>query len=372
MRDRGPGWRGSDASLQATAAKLMSEPILTDYPHFLNDIKGRIRTARIKAALAVNQELVLLYWSIGRDILLRQQEHGWGAKVIERLSVDLRREFPEMKGYSARNLKYMRAFAEAWPEESIVQQVAAQIPWFHNCVLLDRIKGPTERHWYVSKTIEHGWSRNILAIQIESGLYQRQGKSVTNFARSLPAPQSDLAQETLKDPYKFDFLFLGDEAHERDIERALIEHIRRFLLELGAGFAFVGSQYHLEVGDSDFYMDLLFYHLKLRCYVVIDLKAGEFKPEHAGKMNFYLSAVDDLLRHPDDAPSIGLILCKTQDRVIAEYALRDVNKPIGVSLYDLTHALPNEIRGSLPTIGEIEEELLSKEERQIIEWTDHC
>ena len=335
----------------------MTDLIPTDYPGFLNDLKDRIRSARVKAALAVNRELVLLYWSIGRDILQRQQEHGWGAKVIEQLSTDLRREFPEMKGLSRTNLLYMRAFAEAWPDEEIVQQVVGQMPWGHNVRLMESVKSRETRLWYIQKTIEHGWSRNILAMQIESGLYERQGKALTNFARTLPAPQSDLAQETLKDPYKFDFLTLGDEAHERDIERGLIEHIRRFLLELGGGFAFVGNQYHLEVGDNDYYLDLLFYHLKLRCFVVIDLKAGEFKPEHAGKMNFYLSAVDDLLRHPDDTPSIGLILRKTQDRVVAEYALRDVNKPIGVSLYDLSHALPDEIQRSLPTIEEIEEEL---------------
>jgi len=335
----------------------MTDLIPTDYPGFLNDLKDRIRSARVKAALAVNRELVLLYWSIGRDILQRQQEHGWGAKVIEQLSTDLRREFPEMKGLSRTNLLYMRAFAEAWPDEEIVQQVVGQMPWGHNVRLMESVKSRETRLWYIQKTIEHGWSRNILAMQIESGLYERQGKALTNFARTLPAPQSDLAQETLKDPYKFAFLTLGDEAHERDIERGLIEHIRRFLLELGGGFAFVGNQYHLEVGDNDYYLDLLFYHLKLRCFVVIDLKAGEFKPEHAGKMNFYLSAVDDLLRHPDDTPSIGLILRKTQDRVVAEYALRDVNKPIGVSLYDLSHALPDEIQRSLPTIEEIEEEL---------------
>jgi len=335
----------------------MSELVPTDYPAFLDELRNRIRTARIKAALAVNSEMVMLYWGIGHDILQRQQAQGWGSKVVERLSIDLRREFPEMKGLSVRNLKYMRAFAEAWPDEVFVQQAAAQIPWFHNCILLDKVKEHAERVWYLRKVVEHGWSRNLLAIQIDSDLYNRQGKAVTNFAISLPAPQSDLAQETLKDPYKFDFLFLGEEAHERDIENALINHIRRFLLELGAGFAFLGSQYHLEVAEQDFYLDLLFYHVRLRCYVVIDLKANEFKPEYAGKMNFYLSAVDDLLRHPDDAPSIGLILCRTQNRVMAEYALRDVNKPIGVSLYDLGKALPSEVKGSLPTIEEIEGEL---------------
>jgi predicted nuclease of restriction endonuclease-like (RecB) superfamily len=340
----------------------MSELIPGDYPAFLDELKERIRTARVRAALSVNRELVLLYWGIGAEIVRRQQQQGWGAKVIDQLSKDLRREFPEMKGFSARNLKYMRAFAEAWPDASIVQEALAQITWYHNITLLEKLSSADERLWYVRKTVEHGWSRNILVIQIETRLFERQGNAVTNFTKSLPAPQSDLAQETLKDPYKFDFLSLGDEAHERDIENALVHHIRRFLLELGSGFAFLGNQYHLDVAEQDFYLDLLFYHVKLRCYVVIDLKATEFKPEYAGKMNFYLSAVDDLLRHPDDKPSIGLILCKTQNRVMAEYALRDVNKPIGVSLYDLQQALPNEIKGSLPTIQEIEEELLKEGE----------
>lgn len=309
------------------------------------------------AVLAVNRELVLLYWQIGHDILSRQQQQGWGAKVVTQLAKDLQKEFPQMKGFSRTNLLYMRAFAEAYPDEQFVQQVAGQIPWFHNCTILDKVKDPTERLWYIQQTIQHGWSRNVLVHQISSGLYHRQGKAITNFDRTLPKPQSELAQELLKDPYNFDFLSLGEEAQERDLERALLNHIRDFLLELGVGFAFVGSQYHIEVGGQDFYLDLLFYHLRLRCYVVIDLKTSDFQPEFSGKMNFYLSAVDDLLRHPDDQPSIGIILCRSKNQVVAEYALRDMNKPIGVSAYQLQDALPMEIKGSLPTIEELEAQL---------------
>jgi predicted nuclease of restriction endonuclease-like (RecB) superfamily len=328
-----------------------------DYGDFLHELKDRIRQAQLRAALSVNRELVLLYWRIGRDILERQKLHGWGAKIIDRLAVDLRGEFAEMKGFSPRNLKYMRAFAEAYPDESFVQAPLAQITWYHNITLLDKVKDPTERLWYVRQTIQHGWSRNVLVHQIESGLHKRQGQAVTNFSQTLPLMQSDLAHQILKDPYNFDFLTLGDEVHERALERALLDHLRDFLLELGVGFTSVGSQKLIEVGGEDFYIDLLFYHLYLRCFVVIDLKMGKFKPEYAGKMNFYLSAVDDLLRHPDDKPSIGLILCKTKNKLIAEYALRDTRKPIGVSAYKLTHSLPKQIKGQLPTIEELEKEL---------------
>lgn len=328
-----------------------------DYDEFLRNLKDRIRSTQVRAALAVNRELIVLYWQIGRDILDRQQQQGWGAKVIDRLAKDLQKEFPQIKGFSARNLKYMRAFAEAYPDEPIMQQLAAQIPWFHNCVLLDKVKDWNERLWYVQQTIEQGWSRNVLVHQIESGLYRRMGGAITNFDRALPKPQSDLAQQLVKDPYHFDFLNLGKEAQERDLERALIDHIREFLLELGVGFAFVGSQYHLNVDGEDFYIDLLFYHLKLRCFVVIDLKMAAFQPEYSGKMNFYISAVDDLLRHPDDKPTIGIILCKDNKKTIAEYALRDVHKPIGVSTYQLSDRLPEPLQGKLPTVEELETEL---------------
>jgi predicted nuclease of restriction endonuclease-like (RecB) superfamily len=327
------------------------------YDDFLRELKERIRSAQVRAALSVNRELVLLYWQIGREIIIRQQQQGWGAKVIERLARDLKAAFPEMKGFSARNLKYMRAFAEAYPDEQIVQQLVALIPWGHNVRILDAVKDITAKLWYVQKTRENGWSRNILVHQIESGLYHRQGKATTNFENTLPKPQSELAQQLLKDPYNFDFLSLGKEALERDLEKSLIEHIRDFLLELGVGFAFVGSQYHLEVGNQDFYIDLLFYHLHLRCYVVIDLKIEDFQPEFSGKMSFYVSAVDDLLRHPDDQPTIGMILCKTKNQTIVEYALREMNKPIGVSTYQLRDALPEQLQGSLPTIEQLEAEL---------------
>ena len=326
------------------------------YNQFLQQLKDQIRQARLHTMLAANRELVMLYWRIGSEILTRQQQAGWGAKVIDRLAADLRREFPDMKGFSARNLKYMRAFAEIYIEASFVQQLAAQIPWYHNCLLMDKVKDPTEREWYIRKTVEHGWSRHVLAVHIESGLYQRAGRAISNFTLTLPAPQSDLAQQITKDPYLFDFLTLAEDAGERALEHGLLAHIRDFLLELGVGFGFLGSQYHLEVGDQDYYLDLLFYHVRLRCYVVIDLKIADFKPEYAGKMNFYLSAVDDLLRHDDDQPSIGLILCKTRNRIIAEYALRDMTKPIGVAEWTtrLVESLPENLEGSLPTVEELE------------------
>ncbi len=324
------------------------------YQELLGDLKERIRAAQIRAALAVNRELIALYWQIGRDILARQGMRGWGAQVIDRLAADLRQAFPQLKGFSRRNLHYMRAFAEAYPDEHFVQQVVAQIPWGHNVRLLDAVKDPEERGWYARQTIQYGWSRDILLHQVESDLYRRQGQAVTNFHGTLPAPQSDLARQILKDPYNFAFLDLGAEAQERELERGLIAHIREFLLELGVGFAFVGSQYRLEVGGQEYYVDLLFYHLTLRAFVVIDLKMAEFQPEFAGKMNFYLSAADDLLRHADDQPSIGIILCKSNNKVVAEYALRDVSKPIGVSAYTLTEALPEGLQGNLPTIEELE------------------
>lgn len=328
-----------------------------DYAQFLADLKSRIQAAQLRASLAVNRELVLLYWQIGRDILDRQERQSWGAKVIDRLAADLKRAFPDMKGFSPRNLKYMRAFAGAWPEEAFVQAVLAQITWYHNLAILEKLASSEDRIWYAKAAIQHGWSRNVLVHQIESGLHRRQGKAVANFDRTLPSPQSDLARDVIKDPYNFDFLTLGEDAHERDLERGLLEHLRQFLLELGVGFAFVGSQYRLTVGNEDFYIDLLFYHVKLRAYVVVDLKMRAFEPEFAGKMNFYLSAVNDLLRHPDDQPSIGIILCKTRERFVAEYALRDINKPIGISEYRLAESLPEKLQGSLPTIEELENEL---------------
>jgi predicted nuclease of restriction endonuclease-like (RecB) superfamily len=284
--------------------------------------------------------------------------------VIDRLAADLRRTFPDMKGFSPRNLKYMRAFAETWTDEAFVQAVLAQITWYHNLAILEKLSTADDRIWYAKAAIQHGWSRNVLVHQIEARRRQRQGKAVANFDRTLPSPQSDLAQDITKGPYNFDFLALGDDAHERDLERGLLNHLRQFLLELGVGFALVGSQYRLTVGNDEFYIDLLFYHVKLRAYVVVDLKMKAFEPEFAGKMNFYLSAVNDLLRHPDDQPSIGIILCKTRERFVAEYALRDINKPIGISEYRLAESLPEKLQGNLPTIEELENELgsVSKEE----------
>jgi len=330
---------------------------LKDYETFLTDLKVRIRSAQVRAALAVNRELVLLYWQIGRDILVRQQQQGWGAKVIQNLSKDLKQEFPEMKGFSRSNLLYMRAFAQAFPDEAIVQEALGQITWYHNVALLEKLKADEERLWYARQTVEHGWSRNVLVHQIESGLYRRMGGAITNFDRALPPPQSDLANQLLKDPYHLDFLDVTSSVQERELERALVERIREFLLELGVGFAFVGSQYHLEVDGDDYYIDLLFYHLKLRCYVVIDLKVTEFQPEFSGKMNFYISAVDDLLRHPEDRSTIGIILCKGKKKTAVEYALRDVNRPIGVSTYQLKDSLPKALEESLPTVEQLEMEL---------------
>lgn len=331
-----------------------SIPAGDNYGTLLRELKDRIRSARLRTAAAVNQSMVLLYWSIGREILTRQKAEGWGARVIDRLSVDLRHDFPEMTGLSARNLKYMRAFAEAYPDEPIVQRVVAQLPWGHNLTLLEVLKDPAERLWYASQVIEHGWSRPVLIHQIESGLIHRLGKAITNFDRTLPTPQSDLAKQLIKDPYTFDFLGLGPDITERELERGLLDHIRELFLELGKGFAFVGSQQHLHVGGQDFYLDLLFYHLKLRCYVVIELKIEDFKPEFAGKMNFYLSAVDNQLRHPDDEPSIGIILCKGKNEIIVEYALRDSSKPMGVAEYRVS--LPPQLEAALPTPEEFERE----------------
>jgi predicted nuclease of restriction endonuclease-like (RecB) superfamily len=324
------------------------------YRDLLASLKNQIRTARVRAALAVNRELVLLYWQIGKEILTRQQQEGWGTRIIDRLAADLRAEFPDMHGLSPRNLKYMKAFAEAWPEFLIVQQVVAQLPWGHNVRLLDYVKHPVERLWYIRQAIQNGWSRNVLVMQIESGLYRRQGSAVTNFQTTLPPLESDLAQQLLKDPYAFDFLTLSQGARERELESGLLMHLRDFLIELGTGFAFVGSQVPIEIGGEDFKLDLLFYHLKLRCFVVIDLKMGPFKPEYAGKMNFYLSVADDLMRQPEDKPSIGLILCKTKSRIVAEYALRNIAAPMGVSEFKLQDALPTveEIEAQLAGVSE--------------------
>ena len=332
-------------------------PLPSDYGPWLAELKARIHAAQQQAARSVNSELVLLYWQIGRGILERQGREGWGSKVIERLAQDLRNAFPTMKGFSRANLLYMRAFAEAWPDAAIVQQAVGQLPWGHNIVLLTRLKAPEWRLAYARQAIEHGWSRNVLNLHIETQRLEREGEAVTNFDLRLPQPQSDLARESLKDPFRLDFLGLGKEAEERAIESALVQHITHFIIELGAGFAFVGRQVPLQVGGDDFFIDLLFYHLKLRCYVVVELKAGPFKPEHTGKLGFYLSAVDAQIKHPDDQPTIGLLLCKSKNTVVAEYALRDSNKPIGVAEYQLVQSLPERLQTNLPSIEEIEAEL---------------
>ena len=331
------------------------------YRVFLAEIKQNIQSAQIKTALSVNRSLIELYLDIGEKILLKQEQEKWGKSVVESLSKDLKKSFPHLKGFSARNLWDMRRLGESVRSDRILRQLVAEIPWGHNLILLNKIKDKEERAWYIQKTIEYGWSRSVLSLQIETNLYGREGKAITNFSQTLPSPQSDLAQQTFKDPYIFDFLNVGKEAQEREVEAELIRHITKFLLELGVGFAFVGQQYQIKVGEDDFFIDLLFYHLKLRCYVVIELKAGKFKPEHTGQLNFYLSAVDDLLRMPEDKPSVGLLLCASKDNVQAEYALRDINKPIGIAQWqtELTRSLPKQLQTELPTIEELEAELES-------------
>jgi predicted nuclease of restriction endonuclease-like (RecB) superfamily len=334
------------------------------YDTLLESLKARVHKARMSAALAANAELVALYLDIGRMILDRQNAEAWGTKIIERLGNDLRAAFPDMKGFSPRNFRYMRQLAQICSEAPILQQVVAKLPWGHTLTLIEKLKADNERLWYGLQTIEHGWSRAILQMQIETKLHERQAQlpKVTNFKDRLPEPQSDMALAVLKDPYIFDFLSVGGKAHEREIERDLVRHITEFLLELGSGFSYVGQQVHLEIAGEDFYLDLLFYHLKLRCYVVIELKGGAFKPEFAGKLNFYCSAVDDMLRHENDNPTIGLLLCKEKNGLLAEYALRDMNKALAVSDYQLTRAIPENLKPSLPTVEDIERELRQGDE----------
>lgn len=342
------------------------------YKELLSDLKTRIRAAQVKAALSVNRELILLYWHIGKSIVERQRTEGWGKAIVVRLASDLQKEFPGVSGFSSQNIWYMRSFYLAWTEEvqklqqtvgeldrNNIPHAVTEIPWGHNIQLVTKLKDPLQRLFYAQQTIQNGWSRAVLVHQIETDLYGRQGKALTNFPLTLPSPQSDLAQQTLKDPYMFDFLTLKASARERELEKSLLDHIQQFLVELGVGFAFVGRQVHLEVESKDYYLDLLFYHLRLRCFVVIDLKMEEFKPEFAGKTNFYLSAVDAQLRHPDDQPTIGLLLCKEKKRLIVEYALRDLKKPIGVAEWKtrLVKTLPKEFKSSLPSIEELEKEL---------------
>lgn len=326
----------------------------------LDQLKAEIRGARLQAMRTANAELLGLYWRIGSLILARQQAQGWGAKVIDQLATGLRQEFPAMQGLSARNLKYMRRFAETYYNSAFVQATLAQIPWYHHITVLEKVPDEATRLYYVAAVAQNGWSRDVMVHQIEAGHHLRQGQAITNFAKTLPPEQSDLARQTLKDPYLFDFLNLTDDVLERDLQRSMLEHITKLLLELGSGFAYMGQQVHLEVGGQDYYLDLLFYHVRLRAYVVVELKITEFKPEYAGKLNFYLTVVDEQLRHPDDGPSIGLLLCKSRNNVVAEYALRDVHKPIGIAEYRLGERLPETLQSALPSVATIERQLNEK------------
>jgi predicted nuclease of restriction endonuclease-like (RecB) superfamily len=370
-----------------------------NYASLLTTIKQRIQTAQVRTALAGNASMLMLYWDVGNLLVERQAEEGWGAAVLPRLAIDLRNELPEVKGFSVRNLMLMTQFAREYPgfyaiaqppvaqledrtqdgsskssrsskgprpvaqvpadstDAAIWQRAVAQLPWAHNIILIQKVKDLPTRLWYALAAFENGWSRDVLSLQIDSHAHKRHGKAVTNFERTLPSPQSDLAAQLLKDPYIFDFLTLEKPFHERELETSLLRHLQDFLVELGTGFAFVGRQVHMEVGDDDFYIDLLFYHLHLRCFIVIDLKVGKFKAEYAGKMNFYLNAVDDRMKHESDQPSIGLILCEDKNKIVAEYALRGMEKSIGVSAYELTRALPKKLQSSLPSIEQLEAEL---------------
>ena len=330
-----------------------------EYLAIVEQLKREIKKTQYQASVHVNTEMILLYHSIGTVI---NEHKTCGNKFIENLATDIRREFPGSKGYSVRNLKYMAKFAQTYPDREFVQTVSAQIPWSHNIAILDKVKDPEERIWYIQKTRENGWSHNVLIHQIESGLYQRQvlADKVSNFENRLPSPQSELAVQTMKDPYIFDFIPFKEDMVERDIEQALVRDVTKLLLELGTGFAFLGNQYHLNVGGDDFYIDLLFYNLNLRCYVVIELKSGEFKPEYAGQLNFYLSAVDGILKKEQDNPSIGLLLCKSKNDLVAEYSLKDMSKPIGVSAYQVTSNLPEELGKQLPSIEDIQKRITAQ------------
>lgn len=353
---RSRGRNRAGASFPVAPARSEIPP---DYAQLLVEIKLRVQQERLRVVLAANSAMVQLYWDIGRLILERQSRQGWGARVIDRLAVDLREAYPDMKGLSPRNLKYMRAFAAAWPDAEIVQRVVAQLPWRQNIALIERLDDQKTRLWYAEQTLRHGWSQVILRLQIDNHAHERHGKALSNFKATLPPTDSDMAGQVFKDPYLFDFLGTADPRREREVEQALVDHIQRFLLELGTGFAFVGRQVLLEVGDRDLYLDLLFYHLKLRCHVVIELKAVPFEPAFVGQLNAYLSAVDDLLRHSDDKPTIGLLLCRSKDTIVVEYALRDLKKPIGVAEWEtrIVEKLPEDLKGSLPTVEEIEAEL---------------
>jgi predicted nuclease of restriction endonuclease-like (RecB) superfamily len=343
-------------SLPSVAKKNLTDS--KSYSQVFELLKSDIRQAQLRAALSVTKELTLLYWRTGKMISEKVNKEGWGAKTLEKLARDIKEEFPSLSGFSMRNLKYMRQFAESFPEDNWAA-AAAQIPWGHNMIILDKIEKQDQRLWYIQQTIENGWSRSMLEMWIESDLYKRQGKAITNFKNTLVSHQSDLAEQTIKDPYNFSFLALDKKYRERELEQGLMDHLQKFLIELGQGFAFVGRQYPIKAGQKDLNIDLLFYHLKLRCYIIVELKAREFDSRDAGQMSAYLSAVDDLLRHESDNPSIGMILCKTKDNVFVEYVLRNFNRPIGVTKFEvnLVEKLPKELKSSLPTVKEIEAEL---------------
>lgn len=353
------------------------------YNKWITALKEKVRSSQLKAAVSVNRELIRLYWDLGQ--MITEKQTAWGTKFLAQLSKDLTQEFPEMKGFSERNLKYCRQFYQFYAssfgqqavspiqeaennkdeqkltDAQIGQQAVAQIPWGHNVLIISKSKSVQEAEFYVSQSLQNGWSRSVLELQIKVGLFERSGKAITNFSQTLPSPQSELAQQTLKDPYTFDFLSMAQPYRERDIENQLVSQITRFMLELGKGFAFVGQQYHLEVAGNDYYIDLLFYHTRLKCYVVIELKNTRFIPEYAGKLNFYLSAVDSLLKDENDQPTIGIILCREKNSIEAEFSLRDLNKPIGISEFNLTEIIPEELKSSLPTIEEIEQEFSKHE-----------
>ena len=339
-----------------------------EYTQILSAIKQQIQEAQIKAVIAANRELTTLYWAIGKQISETQDRSGWGTNFIEKLAYDLQTDFPGVAGFSRSNLFRMKAFFDAYTKSrTAVRQIENMpifsIPWGHNVILFERVKSIEERIWYAQKAIENGWSRSMLESWIESDLYKRQGKAITNFQAKLPKPHSDLAHQSLKDPYLFDFLTLHEEHAEQEMEQGLIDHIQKFLLELGQGFAFVGRQVHLHIGKKDYYIDLLFYHLKLRCFIIVELKAREFDPRDTGQIGFYLSAVDDVMKQPEDKPTIGLILCKGKDTLTVEYALQSSSKPIGVASYQakIVESLPKDLKGSLPTVKEIEAELEKQE-----------
>lgn len=333
----------------------------SEYKSWLKTLKQKVLSTQLKAAVQVNSTLLAFYWELGADIVQRQSTANWGDGFLKQLSKDLMKAFPDIKGFSRRNLELIRQWYLFWNQSPEIAKQAVsqltQIPWGHNLTISRKCQAETEALYYVRSTIEHGWSRSVLTHQIESNLWQREGKALSNFNATLPAVQSDLAQQTLKDPYVFDFLTLTKSYNEKELEQGLIEHITQFLLELGAGFAYMGKQVKLQVGTRDFYIDLLFYHARLHCYVVIELKAGDFEPEHAGKLNFYIKAVDEQLRKEGDAPTIGILLCKNKDKLVAEYALSDIQKPIGVSEYQLTQSLPENLQSQLPSVEEIEQEL---------------